>query len=553
MIQMANIAHSSAIDREESIPAEDRDRLKSVLAIWGDGSAFELEKGGELFIGGVNRAFLADIGLGSYRGIGSAKREPSKEVPSVSDTYDLEPVSSSQKNITQRKPPVDQAARMYQRWKEDIDHWFSRKEPLKYHPDYRKEIRDFLIGTGQMAGAINWQDIGVPAYIASERLSNQSCICIEGQGDEPAKDKVLLSLDRSPESRDAILALMERRYAGSWDFEYSAYYQQRLITWLERVKPSLIRNVLGPIEEQKPCVLQWCLTLQYIQALLYRNHIPDENPMELIRALFQPYENHSAAVSSTNEWSDMAVFLSNSSAQLDAARTLLRQSALTIMGAPQLAKDEKAKKVYRTRELVDATEGLISSHWDLEDSLPQSNPGNMMYNPADLLKKIYPRIHKVLHAELTQFHSAAEQLVELVGEISEESLIDALSAVNEFLLECSASKLFVPEKLRLAFDIAPIERARTIFASYQNLKKADTAHFMDQLKIYSEKALVDLLEFARNLSDIDTLAKQYEREACQELLKITQGVDLSALGVLAQSKLADLAAQLEKLEVQDAD
>lgn len=37
--QMANDPHSSAIDRLENISTDDKNRLKAVFAIWGDGSA----------------------------------------------------------------------------------------------------------------------------------------------------------------------------------------------------------------------------------------------------------------------------------------------------------------------------------------------------------------------------------------------------------------------------------------------------------------------------------------------------------------------------------
>ena len=129
--------------------------------------------------------------------------------------------------VKQKKKNLDGPTKNHMKWLQDIDNWFSRNQELIYHADYRTDIRDFLRGAGSTAGAVNWQDIGIPAYIASERLSDIGCINIEGQPDGVTKEKAFLTLDRTAEDRDAILALLERKYAHSWEFENAPYYQQR--------------------------------------------------------------------------------------------------------------------------------------------------------------------------------------------------------------------------------------------------------------------------------------------------------------------------------------
>ena len=77
--QMARESHSSTIDRMESFSQEDRNRLKSVLALWGDGTASGIRKNdGTLFVGGLNKAFLEDINLGFFSGIGEITDEKQK-------------------------------------------------------------------------------------------------------------------------------------------------------------------------------------------------------------------------------------------------------------------------------------------------------------------------------------------------------------------------------------------------------------------------------------------------------------------------------------------
>lgn len=77
-IQMSRGPHSSAIDRMDSFSVEDRNRIKAVLALWGDGSASGLKAAdGTISFGGVNKAFFDDIGLGEFAGIGDIATQSS--------------------------------------------------------------------------------------------------------------------------------------------------------------------------------------------------------------------------------------------------------------------------------------------------------------------------------------------------------------------------------------------------------------------------------------------------------------------------------------------
>ena len=82
-----------------------------------------------------------------------------------------------------------------------------------------------------------------PGYIAEERLSDLGCYYIDDQSSPTNMDRAIVYMDRSSESRDALMALNELNYAKGWDFEGAAYYQQRLITWLERRKAEIIEKV----------------------------------------------------------------------------------------------------------------------------------------------------------------------------------------------------------------------------------------------------------------------------------------------------------------------
>lgn len=547
-MQMANSAHSSAIDRDESIPLQDKERLKSILAIWGDGSAAVTQEQGQEFIGGVNRAFLAQVGFGSYTGIGGIRKPVPVSAPAAGQTS---PADSDSAPEQKKKKVVDAPTRNYQNWKQDIDDWFSRKQDLKYHADYRTFIRDFLRGSGGTVGAINWQDSGIPAYIASERLSDIGCIYIEGQMETVPREKALLILERTPENRDAILALVERRYAEGWDFENAAYYQQRLITWLERNKPVLFRSLTGEMNGQTPMLTEWCMALLVFQTLLLKEDVSFGDSSQLIRNLLLPVAKKPDLKFSTSEWRDVTEFVMRSKSEFDAARALLQRSALTVMGPVQNAKNDRIKQFYRTEELLRALDRLDACHWDLSSQLPANAPGNMLYNPAILLIKLYPRIRKVIEKEKEQFKKTSEGLLSLVGCLDESSLLDALSGIGEMFTEFSASKIRVPEALRLKYDHPPIETAKKIMSIHSRLSAAEGASFIEQLRVYASNDLIELNAFLKDLIEIDRIAQEEQKRADSELKSMTAGTNLDEISELAFNALSELAAMLESMEVKD--
>lgn len=228
--QMANDPHSSAIDRLENISNDDKNRLKAIFAIWGDGSAAGVkETDGTLWFGGLRQAFLADIGLEAFTGIGEIVDKTTGKI--VSPDVKPKPVTGDGDKPDQKpvvpeppkaKPPVDGATKNYLKFKNDITAWFTKNEPLKYDADYRGWLRTLVRGDSKQCGAINWQDIGIPAYIAEERLSDLGCYYIDDQSAPANIDKAIVYMDRSSESRDALMALNELNYAKGWDFEGAA-------------------------------------------------------------------------------------------------------------------------------------------------------------------------------------------------------------------------------------------------------------------------------------------------------------------------------------------
>ena len=360
-IQMSNPVHSSSIDRNEQLSKEDRERVKAILALWGDGSATGVKKQDSVFFGGVNQLFFRDVAL-SFNGIGDIKPVDGDNLPAPPPQPEP-PTSSSPQ-------PKDARRITYERRIADINSWYTSNTKLQYHADYRQLIKDFICGTAQQAGAIPWQDLGIPAFIAYERFNDLGMISIEDQ-ETGYNGNSIVAMQRSVECRDALIALCEEDYAKGWDFEAAVYYQQQLVAWLERNKERIIRNVLASQSgDLNPQITTWGLALQYIHKLVTGNAVAESSTLEAIRDLSTQVIDEKPIEYRTKEWEDFNSFVKSRKSEFEWNISLFNKSARTTMGAIAGARDEDKKKAfYRAEELFSSYQDLIAEEWDISESL----------------------------------------------------------------------------------------------------------------------------------------------------------------------------------------
>ena len=542
-VPMSKGEHSSAIDRLSSLSKNEKRRIQSVLALWGDGTAYATKNGSETLIGNINSQFFKDIGLTQFNGFDNNNAT----IPSIDAGTEPEPVSGP----VSTPPPVDKARQEYDRFKKDITSWYSSGSLLQYHADYRKMLQAFICGENRQSGAINWQDLGIPAFVAVERLNDLSGFYIEGQDNAPDPNKALVYMDRSAESRDALQALIELRYSRGWTFDGTVYYQQRLITWLERNKASIIARVLSaPSEEDKLPTIYWCLTLQYLRAMIFGKKIDTSSPVKIIEDLFVPIEKSNEIKRETKEWNDLVQFVVSRNGEFDSALTMLQKATATTMGSIQGARDKSDKRFYRGDELVRATEYLISRDWDIEKELPETIPEkHLLYNSASLLKSLYPKIRLVMDAEKKQSDNVISNLGEYFGQLTKENLTKALSAVQNMFSVFSSNGIIGSSELQAKFEKAPIETATSIVKSIGILQddKLDTT--MKQLSAYSGNPLNTVSNFLRDIQQVAKLAEQEEAKAKKELAQIGSFAGLEQVTDAAIASLDELCDQLENMEV----
>ena len=557
--QMANDPHSSAIDRLENISTDDKNRLKAVFAIWGDGSAAGVkETDGTLWFGGLRQAFLADIGLEAFSGIGEIVDKTTGTA--VSSDIQPKPVTDGGEKPDQKpivpeppkpRPPVDAATKNYLKFKSDITAWFTKNEPLKFDADYRGWLRTLVRGDSKQCGAINWQDIGVPAYIAEERLSDLGCYYIDDQSAPANVDKAIVYMDRSSESRDALMALNELNYAKGWDFEDAAYYQQRLITWLERRRSQIIEKVTATKQgaESLP-VLEWCLAIQYLKACILGQKVDTSSPHAVIKSLFKDFKKDDNIKRDTREWNDMIQFVLNRKADFESALIFLKQASATTMGAVHFAGDPNTKSCFRADELVAAVEKLMAVDWDIEAELPNSIPQkHLLYNPATLLKALYPRVKKAMAADAQEAATVVGKLEGYIGKLTQENLIAAFSAIQSLFAVFAANGIIGSAELRVKYDKPPIDTAKGILAYVKLINDAAGASAVKQLTVYAANPLNALYVILRDIQAIAQKAEQEEAKAQKDIVNVGGFAGTDALSEAALASMDALCTQLENMEV----
>ena len=557
-IQMAKDPHSSAIDRLDTFAVSDKNRLKSVFALWGDGSASGIkEANGEVLFGGVNQKFLDDIGLGAFTGIGEIIDKASGKAVQPASTNPPPDKKTAEKSDTEPIPTpkvkqhIDGATKAYLKFKDDITAWFTKEEPLKFDQDYREWLRDFIKGTAKQSGAINWQDQGIPAYFAEERLSDLGCYYIDDQSTPTNRDKAIVYMDRSIESRDALLALNEWNYARGWEFDESVYYQQRLITWLERRRSVITEKVIATKsnEAQLP-VLEWCLALQYLKACILGYKVDTSSPYAVVESLFKDFKKQDSIKRDTREWNDLIQFVMNKKSEFDSAFSMLKRASATTMGAVHFSVDSNTKSCYRTYDLLKAAEKLMNANWDIEQELPADIPQrHLLFNPANLLKILYPNIQKAMLAETSQDESVLNGIRGYVGDLNKSNMISTFAAIQELFAVFSANSIIGSNDLRTKYDGAPIEKATLLLKHVALLESAASMPPVMQLTQYSENSLNVLFDFLRDMQTIARKAEQEEAKANKDIEKAGGSTATDQLSKIALEAMEKLYDQIDQMEV----
>ena len=246
----------------------------------------------------------------------------------------------------------------------------------------------------------------------------------------------------------------------------------------------------------------------------------------------------------------MIQFVLNRKADFESALTILKQASTTTMGAVHFAVDPNTKSCFRADELIAAVEKLIAADWDIETELPDSIPQkHLLYNPATLLKSLYPSVKKAMAADTEEAATVVGKLEGYIGDLTQENLIAAFSGIQNLFAVFAANGIIGSAELRVKYDKPPIDTANDILAHVKLINDASTASAVKQLAAYASNPLNVLYVYLRDIRDIAQKAEREEANAQKDIAMTGGFADTDTLSASALASMDALYTRLENMEV----
>ena len=519
------------------LPDSDKQRLKVLFKLWGD----ETTEADETTIGGVSKLFLKDIGLDSFAGI----EKVGEKHPENGQNPEKKPQAKTSAPETVTTPPqqISKKEMTFRRKMQDITAWFEEKKTLEYASDYNKWVGDFVLQ------GIAWQDEGLPGDFALQRRNSGNFVDIEDSKLDTSRDRAVIVMDRTSESRTVLMGLTMLDFYGNWSFENAAYYQMVMIGWLEKNKNTFINRIFGDaVGSKEHPILTWYLAAEYLQRLLYGEKLNASSDFELAKKLVLSKIPEKGEKHINTSWNDVITYLTNQSTIRTTIHTNLNSGSKTIMG---IIGERKSGDVrfFRTQELLNSIVHLKKKHWDIRDELATYS-SSQYKDVRDYLSQLYAKIDAVINEEKKIAKGRLKSFQNKVGdEPTEEAYLDIISQISQFYVNCATAHESYKSELKMKFEGAPDMLAKTAVGTYANIKKA-LANYdeLDLLNFFSGKPVETLDEILNNLNAIEEFASTLEEKHRKLIGDSGQLVD-PFLVEAALSKLEELSDRLEALEV----
>ena len=530
-----NITYASSVE-ESTLSERDKQRLKTLLATWGDGTSTSSNG----CVGGIPNKFLAEIGLAAFSGLSQVQKEV-KPNPEESKVDQKSSAQTEAKSATQKsKAEID-----YDRFCEDIQTWFENGKRPNYDSDYFKWVGDFVVQ------AIPWQDEGIPASFIIQR-KNSHFVMMEGSEKNIDPESVPVYLPRTSEVRNVLYGLATFNFYKNWTFPDAEYYQYVLIAWLEKNKSTIKKRIYGPVtvQEEQP-LITWCLALEYLKRCLLGEKLDGKDSYNTLKILLG---NHSADihVKRTNKsWEQVVTGIQNTSASYIQANQLLVSGANSYMG---IIGDSAANtaKIYRYNELLNSLKHLEQKGWDVSDELDAYKGCKLYSNTIKTLSDLYRKVQTVAQEEQNLAKQAALKLSEIVGETpTKDSLIDLINEIKRFYAQCKQSNQAYRSDLEMKFSEEPGIWAQELMALFEMARDAEkitnpiaviTRFADDPIAMLNERisSLQAVSEFANKVKQhfqqlaggsqaaVDTATAEEAMNTLDQVLEITEHLEVQA-------------------------
>jgi len=195
----------------------------------------------------------------------------------------------------------------------------------------------------------------------------------------------------------------------------------------------------------------------------------------------------------------------------------------------------------------------MACNWNISAILPGNIEKNLLNNPAILLKRLYPRIQHVVEAEEKHIVDTTHKIEPYVGQLSQECLVDALSAIQNLFLLFLQHGIPINSKLRDRFnDLSPMEETKKVLSILSYLSEIQKEDFISQFSVYSANDIETVDSLLKDFQEIERIAQKQEQSAEQQTKVTTGNTELDAYADAAMQEMAKRREQLLAMEVDDA-
>lgn len=505
-----------------NIETKKKEFLKALLCAWGDGT---LNSVGDK-IAGIAKGFYDEIGLSNIEGSDNVIPEPSAN-KSVSIA-----VQSQQKVVTKKE-------RDYNNFKKDINEWYNGAPKLSYFSEYRKFLINFI------EYSIPWKDEGLPVYLVKTLFesSNRGLIYVEDSGISIDKDKAIIRLERNNETYVLLNGLINLNFYRTWKYPDGDFYQLRMINWIEANKESIKRRLLGS-DYKQIChiVIKLSLAMRYLLMLSIGNPINKDNlRQELVK--FNANSLKQATSRNINhQWNSLCVFIENNASKFDVFDELFDNSAavLGVLGSGDdgMAEKNKASKIYRTNEIIEALNQLVVQDWQIIDEIHHYEHIPRLETAIKLYKEVYKKVETIIDFERKEAEKVVKNINKLIGNVDEINIKELLKVTKEFFITLRSSNYAYSNKLEERFtDKLFMEN---LLAENKNITSGLACeNLVASLEIFSANSLDKLNSIVVDMQELYNLTEQINQNSGKVNVK---GIDESVI-----YDIDDTLTKIEKL------
>lgn len=534
-ILLKDAGHDSAIDGMTHLSEADRRRVKILLQFWGNGTAAI----GPDAIGAIHSSYFADIALSKFTGFGGAAPVDDNDqgAPSSDDKEAEEIVDEADKK--RKKNLQDRIS--------DINEWITSGTTLNYSADYRKWMREFL------QESINWQSDGIPAYIASKRLNDPSAVYIECQKETTTKEKAIVVLERTKESKDLLTAIVYRYYAKSWGFKSGLYFQLRTISWLEKNRSQIVSAVTQGINYgPQNVVLEWCVAVEYLQAAFLGISIPHGDNLAIAQKLLtnkSSNANKTPRTSGNQDWEGAIRYLNSQEATYADCHEIFQESLRTFMGT-DVSDKQRAVGFFRSRELLDVVAAYEQQGWRLT-AVDAGKQDTGVYKVVSYMNNLLGKIQAATAQEDNIGRSVIARLKNHLGEITEDNIAQLLTSISLMFNAFSNNNRFVGDLLSVFSTDVQVTAKKVVGDYAALLATIDEKDPVAKLALYANDPIASLLTFVENLDKVEKLATTTTASVQKDMVPLAGGKDITKIRQRGVDTLKHAMAEIKKLEVTD--